>query len=50
MAPQCAGRLACAPEAVDAVLDVFRRQGFETAAVVGEVAASQAAAADWLVR
>ena len=39
--PQTSGGLlvACAPEAVDAVLAVFRSQGFAEAAVVGEVMA-----------
>jgi selenide,water dikinase len=38
--PQTSGGLlvACAPEAVDAVLAAFRRDGFERAAVVGELA------------
>jgi len=38
--PQTSGGLlvACAPSAVDAVLETFRRDGFEHAAVVGEVA------------
>jgi selenide,water dikinase len=38
--PQTSGGLlvACAPGAVDAVLETFRREGFEHAAVVGEVA------------
>ena len=37
--PQTSGGLlvACAPDAVDAVLDIFQRHGFETAAVVGEI-------------
>ncbi len=40
--PQTSGGLlvSCAPTAVDSVLDVFRRQGFANAAVVGEVAAA----------
>ncbi len=39
--PQTSGGLlvACAPEAVDAVLDVFRREGFEAAAPIGRFAA-----------
>ena len=42
--PQTSGGLlvACAPAALDAVLAVFRRHGFDTAAVVGAVAASSA--------
>ena len=37
--PQTSGGLlvACAPEGVDAVLGVFRRHGFERAAVIGEL-------------
>ncbi len=37
--PQTSGGLlvSCSPQAVDAVLDVFRRHGFDTAAVIGEV-------------
>jgi selenide,water dikinase len=37
--PQTSGGLlvACAPGAVDAVLETFRREGFESAAVVGEI-------------
>ncbi len=40
--PQTSGGLlvSCAPEAVDAVLAVFQRHGFEHAAVIGEVAAA----------
>ncbi len=40
--PQTSGGLlvSCAPEAVDAVLSVFQRHGFEHAAVIGEVAAA----------
>jgi selenide,water dikinase len=39
--PQTSGGLlvACAPEAVDAVLAVFRSEGFDDAAVIGNVAA-----------
>lgn len=39
--PQTSGGLlvACAPDAVDAVLAAFRRDGFDQAAVVGELAA-----------
>ena len=42
--PQTSGGLlvSCAPEAVDAVLDVFRRNGFGQAAVVGEMVEGQA--------
>ena len=38
--PQTSGGLlvACAPDAVDAVLEIFRREGFANAAVVGAVA------------
>jgi selenide,water dikinase len=37
--PQTSGGLlvACAPENVDAVLDCFRREGFQRAAVIGEI-------------
>jgi len=40
--PQTSGGLlaACAPDALDAVLAIFRRHGFDDAAVVGRVAAS----------
>ena len=43
--PQTSGGLlvACAPDAVDAVLATFQRQGFGQAAVVGRVAARGAA-------
>ena len=39
--PQTSGGLlvACAPDAVDRVLDVFRVDGFEQAAVIGELVA-----------
>ncbi len=39
--PQTSGGLlvACSPDAVDAVLDVFRKNGFDGAAVVGEMVA-----------
>ena len=39
--PQTSGGLlvACAPEAVDAVLAVFRTEGFADAAVIGSIAA-----------
>ena len=39
--PQTSGGLlvACAPSAVDAVLDVFRREGFDDAAAIGRFAA-----------
>jgi selenide,water dikinase len=39
--PQTSGGLlvACAPQAVNEVLDVFRREGFQRAAVIGEVEA-----------
>ena len=38
--PQTSGGLliACAPEAVDAVMAIFRRHGFDEAAVIGQVA------------
>jgi selenide,water dikinase len=41
--PQTSGGLlvACAPQAVDAVLAAFARQGFAQASVVGEVLAAQ---------
>jgi selenide,water dikinase len=37
--PQTSGGLlvACAPDAVDAVLETFRAEGFQRAAVIGEV-------------
>jgi selenide,water dikinase len=42
--PQTSGGLlvSCAPEAVDAVLEVFRKDGFEHASVIGEMAAGAA--------
>ncbi|MFT3953161.1 MAG: selenide, water dikinase SelD [Piscinibacter sp.] len=42
--PQTSGGLlvSCAPDAVDAVLAVFRRHGFDGAAVIGEVASAEA--------
>ena len=42
--PQTSGGLlvACAPDAAQAVLDLFRQQGFADAAVVGEMRAGQA--------
>lgn len=41
--PQTSGGLlvACAPEAVDAVLAIFHRQGFASAAEVGEIVAAE---------
>ena len=41
--PQTSGGLlvACAPDAVDRVLEIFRRDGFEQAAVVGDLAAGE---------
>ncbi len=41
--PQTSGGLlvSCAPEAVDEVLAIFRRDGFESAQVVGELAAGE---------
>ena len=43
--PQTSGGLlvACAPEAVDEVLAIFRAEGFGEAAVIGEIAAGRAA-------
>jgi selenide,water dikinase len=37
--PQTSGGLlvACAPEAINDVLDCFRREGFQRAAVIGEI-------------
>jgi selenide,water dikinase len=45
--PQTSGGLlvACAPGACDAVLDIFRTEGFEHAAVIGEVAEGSPAVA-----
>jgi selenide, water dikinase len=45
--PQTSGGLlvSCAPDAVGAVLDVFRRHGFAAAAEVGEVRAAEAGSA-----
>ena len=42
--PQTSGGLlvSCSPEAVDRVLDLFRQEGFDRAAVIGEVAAGPA--------
>ena len=42
--PQTSGGLlvTCAPEAVDDVLDCFRREGFQRAAVIGEIEAGSA--------
>jgi selenide,water dikinase len=42
--PQTSGGLliSCAPEVVNEVLAVFRQQGFDRAAVIGEIAAGQA--------
>ncbi len=42
--PQTSGGLlvACAPEAADAVLGVFRKEGFDFAAVIGEMAEGEA--------
>jgi selenide,water dikinase len=41
--PQTSGGLlvACAPEVVDEVLDGFRREGFQRAAVIGEIEAGE---------
>jgi selenide,water dikinase len=40
--PQTSGGLlvSCAPEAVDQVLEIFRRHGFDAAATIGEVSAA----------
>jgi len=50
--PQTSGGLlvSCTPAALDAVLAVFKKHGFESAAVVGEIAAAPAGAARLLVR
>ncbi len=50
--PQTSGGLlvSCTPAAVDAVMAVFKRHGFEDAAVVGEVAAAVAGGARLVVR
>jgi selenide,water dikinase len=50
--PQTSGGLlvSCTPAAVDGVLAVFRRHGFDTAAVIGDVAAATAGAARLVVR
>jgi selenide,water dikinase len=42
--PQTSGGLlvACSPEACDAVLEVFRSEGFENPAVIGEIVAGEA--------
>ena len=44
--PQTSGGLlvSCAPEAVDAVLEIFRAHGFDTAADIGEISTSAAGA------
>jgi len=44
--PQTSGGLlvSCAPEAVDAVLEIFRQHGFDAACEIGEIAAGTAAA------
>ena len=41
--PQTSGGLlvACAPSAVSEVLEVFRAEGFESAAVIGELASGR---------
>jgi selenide,water dikinase len=41
--PQTSGGLlvTCAPETVDTVLDVFRREGFDRATVIGEIVAGE---------
>jgi selenide,water dikinase len=41
--PQTSGGLlvSCAPEAVDAVLEIFRKEGFAQAAVIGRVEAGK---------
>jgi selenide,water dikinase len=50
--PQTSGGLlvACAPEAVDAVLDVFRDEDFAQAAVIGDVAPGATAGARLVIR
>ncbi len=50
--PQTSGGLlvSCTPAALDAVMAVFNKHGFASAAVVGEVSAAQAGAARLLVR
>ena len=50
--PQTSGGLlvSCTPAAVDGVMAVFRKHGFETAAVVGEIVAATAGAARLQVR
>jgi selenide,water dikinase len=50
--PQTSGGLlvACAPRQVDAVLNVFRQQGFGHAAVVGRVIAAESDQARLVVR
>ena len=42
--PQTSGGLlvSCAPSAADEILDIFRREGFEEAAVIGEMVAGPA--------
>jgi selenide, water dikinase len=42
--PQTSGGLlvSCAPESVDAVLALFKKQGFEAAAVIGKITAEGA--------
>ncbi|MDP3616746.1 MAG: selenide, water dikinase SelD [Rhodoferax sp.] len=44
--PQTSGGLllSCAPDAVDAVLEIFRRHGFDAAAEIGEITAGAAGA------
>ena len=43
--PQTSGGLlvSCAPQAVDAVMDIFRRHGFDAAAEIGQITAGDAA-------
>ena len=50
--PQTSGGLlvSCTPQAVDEVLAVFRRHGFEAAAVIGDVAAAVPGGARLVVR
>jgi selenide, water dikinase len=50
--PQTSGGLlvSCAPDAVGEVLAIFRRHGFEAAAVIGEIAAAPAGAPRLVVR
>jgi selenide, water dikinase len=42
--------VSCTPAAVDGVMAVFRQHGFESAAVVGQIAAAAAGAPRLVVR